>query len=425
MAGFKTRLALVFMVVIVFSGASAFEKTLVVCPTSCAFHSINLALQSAGKGDIILVEKGIYREKGILIRKSVSLIGKNNPVLDGENRKQNVIAVMADHVIIKGFTIENSGSSYVNDVAGVKFIRVNDCLLVNNILKNDCYGVYLAGSSHCIIKNNRFYGDARNEISGGDGIHAWHSKYLLIAKNRIIGQRDGVYFEFVKHALVFRNLFKNNVRYGLHFMFSNHDQYLENRFEENGTGSAIMYSKHILIKENIFDHNQGFSAYGLLLKAIGHSLLFKNSFFRNTTGIQDDECNDLTIKENNFLENGWAVKLFADSSNNFFTLNNFIGNTFDVTYNGDHSEGNRFVENYWDTYRGYDLDKDGIGDVPFYPIKISSVIVQDYPDSAVLLRSLLFNLLNQAEEAFPVFRKSLLVDPKPLMKKVKWRLYRF
>ena len=65
------------------------------------------------------------------------------------------------------------------------------------------------------------------------------------------------------------------------------------------------------------------------------------------------------------------------------------------------SSPSTFSGNYWDGYEGYDLDHDGIGDVPFRPVRLFSVLVDQNEPLLILLRSLLLDLLEVAERVVP------------------------
>jgi nitrous oxidase accessory protein len=106
----------------------------------------------------------------------------------------------------------------------------------------------------------------------------------------------------------------------------------------------------------------------------------------------------------------------ANSQDNLFSRNNFVGNSFDVATNSRRSYST-FDGNYWDAYRGYDLDRDGVGDVPFRPVRLFSLIVERNEPSIVLLRSLLVTLLDAAERVVPVLTPETLVDERPSMER--------
>ena len=172
-------------------------------------------------------------------------------------------------------------------------------------------------------------------------------------------------------------------------MFSDGCVYEGNEFLENSSGVAVMYTKRVRMLDNLFQDNWGGAAFGLLLKDITDSEIRGNRFVRNTVAIYAEGSNRLTVEENELRENGWAVKIMANSQDNRFSRNDFFGNTFDVATNSRRAYST-FQGNYWDNYQGYDLDRDGVGDVPFHPVRLFSLIAeQNEPvphPSPVLLR---------------------------------------
>jgi len=232
------------------------------------------------------------------------------------------------------------------------------------------------------------------------------------------GHRDGIYFEFVTHSYVYQNHSHNNIRYGLHFMFSNNDTYMENRFIENGAGVAVMYSNHVVMHSNLFQHNWGANAYGLLLKEISDGKIVHNDFDHNTSGIYMESTNRIEVESNDFKNNGWALRISASCNENEVHNNNFNANTFDVATNGTMML-NRFYNNYWDKYDGYDMNKDGLGDVPYHPVSMYSMVIEENPNSLLLLRSFMVSLLDKAEKAIPGLTPENLIDEQPLMRRKK------
>jgi parallel beta-helix repeat protein len=103
--------------------------------------------------------------------------------------------------------------------------------------------------------------------------------------------------------------------------------------------------------------------------------------------------NRMEIENNRFSENGWAIQIQRSSSDNTYRRNNFTGNSFDIAADGE-LDNNRFSNNHWDKYEGYDLKRDGIGDVPFRPVSLYAVVVGRIPSSVLLLRSPVVHLLD-------------------------------
>ena len=378
--------------------------------------SIKAAIAQSSDGDTIIVDNGIYKEGRILINKQIVLIGKNFPILDGEN-KSEIISVNADRVVVKGFKIINSGYASLEDPCGIRVYDKNNVVIENNILDNNFFGIYIQNSKNCLIKNNtiKAYGKAEQLI--GNGIHCWKSENLQIIGNKISGHRDGIYFEFVTHSYIYQNHSHNNIRYGLHFMFSNNNTYMENTFIENGAGVAVMYSNHVLMQRNTFKLNWGPNAYGLLLKEISDAHIINNTFDQNTAAIQMESTNRIEVQSNEFKSNGWALRISASCDESVIHHNNFSANTFDVATNGTMMLNN-FYNNYWDKYDGYDMNKDGIGDIAYHPVSMYSMVIEQNPNSLLLLRSFMVSLLDKAEKAIPSLTPENLVDKAPLIRRM-------
>lgn len=81
-------------------------------------------------------------------------------------------------------------------------------------------------------------------------------------------------------------------------------------------------------------------------------------------------------------------------------------NTFDVGTNGS-LVLNNFDGNYWDKYEGYDLNKDKIGDIPYRPVSLFSMILEKIPPAMMLFRSFMVTLLDKTRKLFQTsLRKS-------------------
>jgi nitrous oxidase accessory protein len=384
---------------------------------SCKVKSIKVAIKIAKDGDTILVKKGVYKESKLFINKSVHLIGEDYPVIDAENKTDSVIAIKADNFSLSGFKIKNVGMSYVKEIAGVFVSHSKNFTIKNNILENVFYGIILQRVKYGLIKDNKITGDAEKESSSGNGVHVWKSKNMRIENNTVMGMRDGIYLEFVNNSYVSSNTSKKNIRYGLHFMFSHYNEYHHNEFRQNGAGVAVMFSKHIKMYFNTFHYNWGTASYGLLLKEINDAEITDNIFEQNTIAINIDGCNRINYKNNHFIRNGWALKFTGGCYTNIFEYNNFQSNAFDLSYNSRLND-NRFEANYWSDYSGYDLNKDGIGDVAHRPVKLFSYVVNRTPETLVLLRSLFVDIINFSEKVSPIFTPDNLKDHKPLMKEI-------
>lgn len=408
---------LFFLFFLFYSAFNSAKAQITVCDT-CEFTSVKAAVKAAKSADTVLIKEGIYKENSIILDKPITIIGENLPTIDGED-EGDIIQVFADGVTIDGLKLINVGSSYTEDFAAIRVSRAKNFVIQNLELRKIFFGIYLEKSREGIVRNNTILGNAVSEHNSGNGIHLWYSKKIEITNNSIQKVRDGIYLEFADDCRITKNLSKDNLRYGLHFMFSNDDVYNDNVFENNGAGVAVMFSKRIHMKRNKFQYNWGTAAYGLLLKEINDAEIANNTFEENTTGINVEGSNRINYTGNTFKNNGWAVKVKGACYNNVFINNNFLYNSFDVSYNARLND-NKFYQNFWSEYTGYDLDEDGFGDVPYRPVKLFSYIVNRTPETIILMRSLFVDIIDFSEKVSPVFTPDNLLDEAPLMKKYSW-----
>ncbi len=407
-----------FFIIILFLSISTplFSRTIIV-GNNQPVSSLKKAIAIAKNFDTILLQAGIYKEGAITLTKSLTIIGQNGPVLDGE-KKYEILLISGKNITIKGIHFHNSGYSAMDDYASIKLVDASYITIENNQIFDSYFAIHISNTSFATVRNNKITGSPKSEQLTGNAIHLWKSNYAVIENNHVQGHRDGIYFEFVTFSSIRNNLSEKNIRYGLHFMFSNDDTYFNNTFRNNGAGVAVMYSKKVKMENNHFEQNWGPSAYGILLKDISDSYILHNTFLKNTVGIYLEGTSRIVIEKNIFTGNGWALKVQASCENNDFHHNNFSGNSFDVGTNGSISL-NTFYKNYWDKYEGYDINKDGIGDIPYHPVSMYSMIIEQNPHALMLLRSFTVQLLDKAEKAIPSLTPENLVDKSPLMKSIK------
>ncbi|TPE44059.1 nitrous oxide reductase family maturation protein NosD [Pontibacter mangrovi] len=405
------------ILVLLLLSQSGLADTIKVCK-SCPITLVKQAVQKASPGDTVLVSKGVYRESGIEITKPLALIGVNNPVIDG-NFTGQLITVVADNVTVQGFTLKNVATSYRKDDAAIRANEQTNVKVLDNTILNTYYGIYFQNSNNIVIRNNIVRGEneGRTESSLGNAIHLYYTDNVEITGNNLQGHRDGIYLEVVKNSRVNHNISQNNMRYGLHFMFSDGNTYTYNTFRKNGAGVAVMYTVNVQMEHNLFEDNWGAASYGLLLKEIRDSAIRNNVFRRNSTAIHMESSTRLDIENNDFERNGWAIKVMTTCLDDTFRLNNFSGNSFDVSTNGT-TQSNHFSHNYWEKYTGYDLDKDEVGDVPYRPVSLYSMLVERVPPSVMFMRSFMVDLLDNMEKVLPSIIPEQLVDEHPLMKKI-------
>ena len=405
MIKFLTPLLLIFL-----QYGALFSKSRTV--ESSSVRDLQSVFDEAESGDTLFL-KGLFKVSLLKVSKPLFIIGKDAEFVSKDG--DEILVIASDSVLVKNIVFKDVKASFLKDRAAIRLLEVQQVQVDNNQFINTFFGVYVQNSSNCIISNNSFQGKAGDEVHAGNAIHIWKAERIEVINNVAEGHRDGIYFEFVNQSFISGNVSKNNMRYGLHFMFSNYDIYENNQFENNGSGVAVMFSKHIRMLNNTFKENWGGASYGILLKEISDGVMKHNRFELNTVGVYAEGANRIQIDSNVFVRNGKALDIKGNCMDNKILNNNFLGNTFEVLTN---SKGNLnfFEGNYWGQYSGYDLNKDGVGDVPHRPVNLFALITDKIPAASMLLHSPLVHGLDMAERIFPQLIPEQLIDKKPQMK---------
>ena len=379
------------------------------------YKTILKAIDAANAHDTVLIEPGIYVIQEYTLNKPLTFLGKKQPTITGNGHK--IFLVESDSTHFIGLKFTGVATSYVNDDAAIRFDRVEGGSVQHCRFDTCFFAIFIGHSASVSIINNTIQSHYSDEASSGNAVHGWYSQNLTITNNEVYGHRDGIYLEFVENSTVTNNHSHDNLRYGLHFMFSHNNTYSKNIFERNGAGCAVMYSNNVTMLNNIFRENWGEASYGMLLKDIKDSKLKDNYFYHNSIGIHADNSMRLEIRNNIFEQNGWGLRIMGSCMENVLTQNDFIDNSFQIATNSQRNY-NDFTGNYWSDYTGYDLDRNNRGDVPHRPVNLYTFMVTQNAPTIILMRSFVIDLINLAEKVMPTITPETLIDESPLMKPV-------
>jgi nitrous oxidase accessory protein len=356
--------ALAAMLVLVAAPATA-ARTWTVGAAGADFPLISPALAAAADGDTIVVGPGVYRENLVLHRR-VSIVGRGSPVLYGLGTG-SVIRILAPGCEIRGLVIEGSGAGETSEMDAAIQVASNGNRIVGNTMRRVFYGVVIGAPDNEV---------ADNQITGfldlpfgrrGDGIYVYRSHSIRALRNHIIGQRDGIYFQYAPNGVAEGNIVEAS-RYALHVMFANDIVVRSNTLGRSSVGANIMESRRIRISDNRIEHNRGGAmAVGLAMKGCDDSIVQDNLLADNARGLQVDGSSRNTFAGNRLLYNDTAALLYASAEQNVFTGNVFDANGNDVVVSGRGATTSWSHEghgNRWSAYRGFDFDGDGVGDQP-------------------------------------------------------------
>jgi nitrous oxidase accessory protein len=395
------------------------NNTLIVAPDG-QFSTIEAALNIAESGAIIEVHGGIYSAP-LLIEKTVTLIGIDNPIIDGGGAGTTVI-IAADDVIFRGFTIRNTGLNNSHEDSGI-IIQADRVTVEDNLLEDVLYGIYFADAQDGIAHNNVVHGYNLDLARRGDGMRVWFSRNVRLENNDISTTRDTLIW-YADDITIINNSFHNN-RYGLHFMYSNNAHIEGNHFTNNSVGTYLMYSKGLRVIGNNLSYNRGPSGYGIALKDMDDVIVRDNWFIGNRAGLFLDNSPALYEGYNEFYDNAFAyndigVTAQASVVRNHFYNNAFLENTQQVSTRGRGTlQGNTWtindVGNYWSDYVGYDADENAVGDMPYRAEGLFENLADAYPELRFFIYSPASQAVDMAASAFPSLRpEPKLIDDAPL-----------
>lgn len=304
-----------------------------------------------------------------------------------------------------------------------------------------------------MVRHNKIVGLADGRLSeSGNGVTVWNAPGAKVVDNDISYGRDGIATNASKRNVFSGNRF-TNVRFAIHYMYTNDSEIRGNVSIGNLVGYAIMFSSRLKIIDNVSDGDRD---HGLLLNFANNSFVSGNIVrghllpeARWTLGGTRMSSQDLPVEEsalqdegdqsgfrpapekcvfiynankNRILDNefnGCAIGIHftAGSEGNVMSGNAFINNRNQVKY-----AGTRHIDwsldgrgNYWSDNPAFDLDGDGIGDNPYRPNDLMDKVLWTSPQAKVLTTSPAVQVIRWAQAQFPALLPGGVVDSHPLM----------
>lgn len=373
------------------------------------------ALAAAAPGATLRLAAGVHPGP-VAIDRPVTLTGAPGAIVDGGGAG-SVITVSAPDVTIAGLTVRHSGIDLSEQDSGIFVDKAGDrARIAGNRLERNLIGVYLWGPDDALVRGNVIVGRSDLRMNErGNGVQLWNAPGSVIADNHVAYGRDGIFVTTSK-----RNVFRGNrfrdLRFAIHYMYTNDSELLDNVSTGNHAGFALMFSKRLRVRGN---RSVGDRDHGILLNYANESVIEKNIVApggHKCVFIYNSNKN--AFRDNRFEGCDIGVHFTAGSERNALSGNAFIGNRTQVKYVGtrwlDWTEAGR--GNYWSDNPSFDLDGDGIADRPYRPNDVVDQLVWRYPAAKLLLNSPAITALRWAQARFPGLHPGGVVDTAPLMR---------
>ena len=416
---------------------------------------LQAAVDAAAPGDVLRLAPGEHLGP-VTVSKPLTLQGEPGAVLKG-NGKGSVVLLEAPDTAVRGLRIEGSGTDLDALDAGVFAAETaTRALIEDNSIVGNLYGIQLHGSRDAVARGNRIEGMREGRTSrSGNGVSVWNAPGAKVLKNDISFGRDGIYATSSKKNEFRGNTFRN-LRFAVHYMYTNDSVIADNVSTGNIVGYAIMYSDRLKVTGNVSDgdrdngllfnyangseiggnvvrgarqpaarwtsNGQRFSADAAMIPA-GQGAA-PAAAPRKGVRIGPEKCVFIyNANKNRFIGNLFegceiGVHFTAGSEGNAMSGNAFVRNRNQVKYVGtrslDWSSGGR--GNYWSDNPAFDLDGDGIADNPYRPNDVIDKVLWEAPAAKVLVNSPAVQVIRWAQARFPAVFPGGVVDNHPLMK---------
>ena len=373
------------------------------------------AVAKARNGDTLLLAPGEHRGP-ITVSRSIAIRGSAEGAVIRGDGKGSVITVKAPGVQLEDLTVTGSGLLLETQDSGIFLSKEATGAKVMNVRSDDnLIGIYVWGARDALVRDNAIVGrrDLRmNER--GNGIQIWNAPGARIENNTIRYGRDGIFVTTSRENVFSGNRFED-LRFGVHYMYTNKSRVSGNLSRRNHLGYAIMFSRRIEVLDN---RSEGDRDRGILFNYANRVTVRGNA----VTG-GPEKCvfiynsNKNSITGNLFRDCGIGIHFTGGSERNEIHGNAFIRNRTQVKY-----VGTRWVEwshegkgNYWSDHTAFDLDRDGIADASYRPNDLTDHILWRFPSAKLLTNAPAVQVLKWAQSSFPALHPGGVIDRSPLM----------
>lgn len=403
-------IGLVGLTLLAFLPGTAWAETLRIV----AGESLATALARARPGDTLLLGPGRHAGPVLITVPGITLEGEPGAVIDGGGNGDSIHVSAAD-VTLRRLTVRNSGQVLIDKNSGIFLdpdadrARVEDCDLIDNLI-----AVYLDGPKDAVVRNNRITGlHLPHRSERGPAVSLWNTPGSRIEDNDIRAGRDGVFSVGSRKNVIARNQF-HDLRFAVHFMYTNDTEVTENVSVGNDVGFVLMYSDRLAVRGNVsmHDRDQGF--------VLNYA---NDSRFEDNVARGSEKCVFIYNANKNLFRKNWfegcqiGVHFTAGSERNRITENAFVANRTQVMYVGtrslDWSVNGR--GNYWSDNAAFDLNGDGIADTAYRPNDVVDQVIWRAPAAKLLLNSPAVQVLRWAQATFPAIHPGGVIDSAPLM----------
>ncbi|HSM14082.1 MAG TPA: nitrous oxide reductase family maturation protein NosD [Thermoanaerobaculia bacterium] len=387
------------------------------CAEVPAGDSLATALAAAAPGSAICLAPGEHSGT-LTIGEGVVVWGPRSAVIRSAGTGDTV-RLIGNGSALLGCTVDGSGSRFDLQEAAIHVESSQGARVEGVLVRNALFGIIVEKSERVVLRGNRVEGSRHPQIGlRGDAIRVWETERSMIEGNLVLGSRDVVIW-YSSDNVIRRNEVRDG-RYGTHFMYSHGNRVEGNRYVGNVVGVFAMYSRDLVLERNLLAASEGAAGMGLGLKESSAVTVVDNVLVKNSIGIYLDNSPYEPGQSNLFRGNAIrlcdvGVGFHGTSADNHWLDNSLRANSIQVRVDGGGDAlGNEWRGNDFDDYAGYDLDRDGVGDVAYELRTFTGTLIARHPQLDFFRGSPALAMIDAASRILPIYRPTtLLVDPEP------------
>ena len=286
---------------------------------------------------------------------------KNNTIT-GNNISNNGVGIYiynSSNNSITGNTHVNDGLSVYfsyqntvedNTVNGKPLVYLKD---VSDYKVEDAGQIILVNCTNITVENLDLYNTRR-------GIDLWETKDCIISNNKVCSNKYGIRLSHSSNNnTITGNKVRNNTGFGIYLASSsNNNTITGNNVSNNnlrGIGLSDSSNNNTITDNNVSNNNRD----GIRLddSSNNNTITGNNVCSNNWSGISLSSSRNNKIYFNNFINNSDNVDSYKST--------NIWNSPLEITYTYDGNAYTSYIGNYWDDYEGTDAEGDGIGNTPY------------------------------------------------------------
>ncbi|MCZ4303996.1 nitrous oxide reductase family maturation protein NosD [Zoogloeaceae bacterium G21618-S1] len=379
---------------------------------------IDAAQASTG---ILRLAPGTY-EGPVKITGRLILDGGGKAIIQGDHRS-SVITLLGSDSVLRGLIVRGSGDSHDQIHSGI-YIEGNNNRIEDNMLDDVLFGIVLQKANHNLVRGNLVRSRGEDTADRGDGLRLWYAMDNRIEDNVFEHMRDLTFSNSPRNRIIGNTI--RDSRRAMNFLFSTRTLVEANLATDNATGIVVINSNGFILRNNRVMHAMHVSGAGIAIKESTAVLIEGNELIHCAVGLMADSSSDplsrLVLVNNRLAHNVTGINFYGERGGRILINNRFEHNLWQVTAtNAGDVTAEHWAGNYWDTYQGFDLDQDGVGDQPHELYVFADRIWMETPEASFFRNSPLMEMIDFLERLAPFSNPALVLrDPSPAMRAAPW-----